>query len=156
MNVLPNRSYFLLWNYLVKTPTIAIFLNVAKAFDKVWQGGLICKLIDLGIHAVLIHLIHSYLSDHNFCFHTSNILCTLYLILSGILKVSVIGTTLLNIFLSDISSTLRTFIVLYAEDTKIHSSEHHLYITYTLKFFLIQKTPKSHWHFHKLVYLVAC
>lgn len=38
-------------------PAAANFLDAAKAFDKVWYGGLIYKLIKLAIHDGLIHLI---------------------------------------------------------------------------------------------------
>lgn len=44
----------------------AIFLDVGKAFDKVWHLRIILKLIKLGYLAVLFHLINSYLSDRNY------------------------------------------------------------------------------------------
>ena len=41
----------------------AVFLDISKAFDKVWHKGLIYKLQSLGISGNLLNLIKSFLSD---------------------------------------------------------------------------------------------
>lgn len=119
----------MLWKFLgenlnMNIPAATIFLDAAKVFDKVWHEGLNYKLIQFGIHAGLIHLIYSYLSDCPFCIHINKILSTEYLILLGILQGSVFGPTLFNIFFNDISHRLWTFIDLYADDTAIYFSAH--------------------------------
>lgn len=53
-------------NLNMNIPAAAIYLGVTKGFDKIRHKGIDWKLIELGIHAGLIHLIHSYLSDRNF------------------------------------------------------------------------------------------
>ena len=40
------------------------FLDIAKAFDKVWQEGLIFKLQSYGIGSNLLKLLGNYLKDH--------------------------------------------------------------------------------------------
>ena len=39
-----------------------VFLDISKAFDKVWHGGLIYKLKRNGINGVLLRLIENFLS----------------------------------------------------------------------------------------------
>ena len=43
--------------------TRAVFLDISKAFDKVWHDGLILKLKNYGIAGPLLALIESYLSN---------------------------------------------------------------------------------------------
>ena len=42
-----------------------IFLDLTKAFDRVWHDGLMCKLKTLGICGNYYQLIHSFLSDRH-------------------------------------------------------------------------------------------
>jgi hypothetical protein len=50
-------------NFGEKRPTGAIFLDVAKAFDTVWDDGLFFKLTALNFPSYLVEIISSYL--HN-------------------------------------------------------------------------------------------
>ena len=43
--------------------TVGIFLDMSKAFDKVWHNGLICKLQSYGVHSNLLLLLKKYLSN---------------------------------------------------------------------------------------------
>ena len=43
------------------TDTIGVFLDMSKAFDKVWHNGLICKLQFYGIQSQLLLLLKNYL-----------------------------------------------------------------------------------------------
>ncbi|GFU60525.1 probable RNA-directed DNA polymerase from transposon X-element [Trichonephila clavipes] len=49
-----------------KKSTGAVFLDIQKAFDRVWREGLIFKLIKYDFPPPLIKLISSYLTDRNF------------------------------------------------------------------------------------------
>lgn len=46
---------------------IAVFLGVAKAFDRVWHQGLIHKLIHSNILYHIVKLIAFFLNNHFFC-----------------------------------------------------------------------------------------
>ncbi|GFX14749.1 RNA-directed DNA polymerase from mobile element jockey [Trichonephila clavipes] len=46
--------------------TAAVFLDIQKAFDRVWHTGLLFKLITYKIPPPLIFLINSYISDRSF------------------------------------------------------------------------------------------
>ena len=43
--------------------TRAVFLDISKAFDKVWHEGLLFKLECNGVSGPLLAMIHSYLSN---------------------------------------------------------------------------------------------
>ena len=43
--------------------TRAVFLDISKAFDKVWQKGLLLKLESMGISGDLFNLMESFLSE---------------------------------------------------------------------------------------------
>ena len=47
--------------------TRAVFLDISKAFDKVWHEGLVFKLKTYGISGPLLALIVSYLSNRQQC-----------------------------------------------------------------------------------------
>ncbi|GFS91162.1 putative RNA-directed DNA polymerase from transposon X-element [Trichonephila clavipes] len=49
-----------------KKSTGVVFLDIQKAFDRVWILGLTFKLITYDIPSPLIHLIHSYLTNRSF------------------------------------------------------------------------------------------
>ncbi|GFU73143.1 probable RNA-directed DNA polymerase from transposon X-element, partial [Trichonephila clavipes] len=54
-----------------------LFLDIAKAFDKIWHDGLLIKLIRLDFPAPLIKSIHSFLSHRSFRVRVDRILSSL-------------------------------------------------------------------------------
>jgi hypothetical protein len=46
--------------------TVTLFLEIDRAFDKVWTTGLIAKLITPKIPPDFIHIIHNYLQNRSF------------------------------------------------------------------------------------------
>ena len=42
-----------------------VFLDISKAFDKVWHAGLLCKLEALGVQSPLFQWFESYLCNEN-------------------------------------------------------------------------------------------
>lgn len=47
-------------------PTGAIFFDVAKRFDNIWQDGSLYKLYNLGVPDRLVHITWDFLSNHSF------------------------------------------------------------------------------------------
>lgn len=114
---------FLSANLNDSNPAAAVFLDVAKAFDKVWHTGLIYKMLQIGFNPRLIRLIHSYLSRRLFCVRINNTLSTLRRILAGILQGSALGPFLFNIYFNDIPRNLYTLLALYADDMCIYAAD---------------------------------
>ena len=49
--------------YIFKIRHIISFLDISKAFDKIWHGGLIFKLKQNGISSELLHILSNFLSN---------------------------------------------------------------------------------------------
>jgi hypothetical protein len=82
--------------------TLALFLDIERAFDKVWITRLISKLIKAGIPAQFIHIIHNYLYNRAFTVVHGNSESTRRPIRARVLQGSLLGPVLFNI---DINST---------------------------------------------------
>lgn len=106
-------------SFTLKMHTGALFLEIAKAFDRVWIKGLAYKLIQLGTPNYLIPLIHSYLSNRTFTVKLSNAFSSPRKILAGTPQGSVLAPLLFNIFINDISQHHTTTLALFADDTAI-------------------------------------
>ncbi|GBN47667.1 putative RNA-directed DNA polymerase from transposon BS [Araneus ventricosus] len=85
--------------------TGALFLDIAKAFDKIWHDGLLLMLMRLVVSAQLIEILRSYLTSRNFMVRVDNIISTPGPILTGCPQGSLISPTLFNIHVNDIPKT---------------------------------------------------
>ena len=99
----------------------AVFLDISKAFDKVWHEGLIFKLRQNGIHGGLLKLFESYLHNRkqrvvlNGSFSEDSILK------SGVPQGSVLGPLLFLIYINDLEINIKSNIKFFADDTMLYS-----------------------------------
>jgi len=105
--------------FSTKKTTVALFLDVAKAFDRVWIQGVIYKLIVLKTPHYLIKLIFSYLTERSFKVRVKFSFSSLRPILAGTAQGSVLGPTLFNIYVNDIPQYHKTLLAMFADDTAI-------------------------------------
>ncbi|GFX08680.1 RNA-directed DNA polymerase from mobile element jockey [Trichonephila clavipes] len=54
-----------------------LFLDIAKAFDKIWHDGLISKMMRLGFSDQILKIIHSYPNSREFRVRVGNCLSSL-------------------------------------------------------------------------------
>jgi hypothetical protein len=102
--------------------TGAVFLDIEKAFDRVWHTGLIYKLIQYKFPDKLIHLINSYINSRKFFVQVEDEKSSLRPIQAGVPQGSLLGPFLFTIFINDIPKHDNTNIALYADDTVTYTS----------------------------------
>ncbi|GBN05578.1 RNA-directed DNA polymerase from mobile element jockey [Araneus ventricosus] len=99
--------------------TGAVFLDIQKAFDRVWQDALIHKLINYKIPAYIIKTVDSYLQGRNFAVRVKNEFSHTKEIKAGVAQGSKIGPVLFSLFINDIPKQFNTMISMFADDTAI-------------------------------------
>ncbi|GFV05192.1 probable RNA-directed DNA polymerase from transposon X-element [Trichonephila clavipes] len=105
-----------------KKSTGAVFLDIQKAFDRVWINGLTFKLISYNLPPPLIHLIHSYLTNRSFKIRINETLSNEHSVSAGCPQGSLLGPLLFNLYINDIPDYSLTKINLYTDDTAIHAT----------------------------------
>ncbi|GBN23510.1 putative RNA-directed DNA polymerase from transposon BS [Araneus ventricosus] len=102
--------------------TGAVFLDVAKAFDKVWPNGFIYKLMKMGVLDSLTRLIASYLKNRSFQVRVGEALSKPIPIHAGVAQGSILAPFCFNVYVNDITRSKRTQLYLFADDTAILST----------------------------------
>ena len=105
------------------TTTFNLYLDFAKAFDKVPHQLILSKLQKFGIGGRLLKLIRSYLSDR-WQYVCVNGVCSEHLeVFSGVPQGSILGPLLFIIFINDLpDQCLNSLVFLFADDSKLSSS----------------------------------
>ncbi|GFW41373.1 RNA-directed DNA polymerase from mobile element jockey [Trichonephila clavipes] len=98
-----------------------LFLDIDKAFDKIWHDGLLIKLIRLDFPAPLIKSIHSFLSNRSFRVSVDRILSSPRPIRSGLPQGSLSSPLLFTLYVNDIPQTDSSHLAMFADDTAVIS-----------------------------------
>ena len=99
----------------------AVFLDVSKAFDRVWHIGLLHKIEKLGIRGKLLRWIESYLSGRYQRVILNGSCSSFLAITSGVPQGSILGPLLFLIFINDLVDNIESDIFLFADDTSLLS-----------------------------------
>lgn len=95
-----------------------VYLDISKAFDKVWHKGLLFKLKKFGIQGNMLQWFSSYLSDRSQRVLINGQFSDWIKILAGVPQGSVLGPLLFLIFINDITDVVMNCnIRLFADDT---------------------------------------
>ena len=98
----------------------SIYLDYAKAFDKVDHKLLVKKLTLYGIHPKIVKWVESFLTNRTQSVVVDGTLSLLALIISGVPQGTVLGPILFLIFINDIEHCIMHSIVrCFADDTRI-------------------------------------
>ncbi|GBP78138.1 Probable RNA-directed DNA polymerase from transposon BS [Eumeta japonica] len=126
----PNNSYsqqalrlvdYISEDFKRKRKTVAVFFDVAKAFDKVWHAGLIYKLHQLQVPDRLVFIIHKYLMNIHFSFRHENSISAKRLIGAGVPQGSTLFPLLYSAYTNDIPrSQTGVQFALFANDTALY------------------------------------
>ena len=96
-----------------------VFLDISKAFDRVWHRGLLFKLKSIGISGNLLNWFTNYLSDRYQRVCMNNATSSWKKINAGVPQGSILGPLLFIIFINDIVNDINSSIRLFADDTCI-------------------------------------
>lgn len=111
-----------------KLPTLAVSIDLQKAFDTVWINGLIFKLKLLNFPKYLILLIFRFLSGRSFQVKLNNAFSNPFPINAGVPQGSILGPTLFNAYIADFPTyayiNIKT--IFFADDIFIFMSKKHI------------------------------
>ena len=99
----------------------AVFLDISKAFDKVWHEGLLFKLKQNGISGNLLNFFQSYLSNRKQSVVLNGFDSDKREIKSGVPQGSVLGPLLFLIYINDLERDIKSNINFFADDTMLYS-----------------------------------
>ena len=97
----------------------AVFLDISKAFDKVWHEGLLYKLKSMGISGELYNLLENYLSGRFQRVVLNGQTSSLRPVLAGVPQGSILGPLLFLIYINDLPNELKSNAKLFADDTSL-------------------------------------
>ena len=95
----------------------AVFLDAAKAFDRVDHSMLLSKLCGIGLDGPALYWLRSYLSDRRIMSRVDDAVSDPLHITSGVPQGSVLGPLLFIIYFKDIPSVTQACSALFADDT---------------------------------------
>ena len=99
----------------------SVFLDISKAFDKVWHEGLVFKLEQNGISGSLLKLFQNYLNNRNQRVVLNGSFSEFSNIESGVPQGSILGPLLFLININDLEKNIKSDIKCFADDTMLFS-----------------------------------
>ena len=110
-------------------PTRSVFLDMSKAFDKVWYEGLLFKLRSHGIEGKIFKLLENYIIGRQQRVVLNGQTSSWKPIYSGVPQGSVLGPLLFLIFVNDLADNLVCNPKLFADDVSLNEHMHDIPIS---------------------------
>ena len=99
-----------------------LFLDISKAFDKVWHAGLVDKLYQNGICGDLINTLNDFLTNRKQRVVLNDQCSSWVDIRVGVPQISILGPLFLLIYVSDLPNGLKSECKFFADDTSLFSA----------------------------------
>ena len=103
----------------VAKDTCLVFLDISKAFDKVWHEGLLFKIKRLGMTGKLLGSLKDYITDRHQKVALNGVSSNLRFLISGVPQGSILGQLLFLIYVNDITEKMECTMNLFVDDTSI-------------------------------------
>ncbi|MEW8548206.1 MAG: reverse transcriptase family protein [Candidatus Thiodiazotropha sp.] len=97
-----------------------VFLDISKAFDRVWHKGLLAKLTAIGFSKDMTDWFNSYLTNRLQRVCIRGVSSSWQKINAGVPQGSILGPTLFLIFINDIVNRINSNTRLFADDTILY------------------------------------
>ena len=97
----------------------SVFLDISKAFDKVWHEGLLYKLKSLGVSGELYNLLENSLSDRFQRVLLNGQTSSWRLVFAGVPQGSILGPLFFLIYINNLLNELKSDGKLFADDTSL-------------------------------------
>ena len=101
--------------------TLAVALDISKAFDRVWHAGLPHKLKSYEISGQIFGIISSFLSNRQLRVVLDGKSSQEYPVNAGVPQGSILGPTLFLLYINDLPDDVICDIAICADDTTLYS-----------------------------------
>lgn len=103
-----------------KQYTVAVFFDITKAYDMLWQEGLLHKLNKINITGNMFNFIKDFIQKRTIQVKIGNTISQKYTLQNGTPQGSVISPTIFNIMINDLNKDIiKNKLSLYADDIAI-------------------------------------
>ena len=99
----------------------SVYLDMSKAFDKVWHEGLIFKLKQNGIEGKLLVLFQNYLNNRRQRVVVNGTESNWGIIQAGVPQGSVLGPLLFLVYINNLENCIKSSVKFFADDTSLFS-----------------------------------
>lgn len=112
----------------------AVFLDLAKAFDKVWHKGLLFRMYKSNFPVNIIKIVESFLSNRSFANKIYGEISNSREIKAGLPQGPCLSPSLFNLFTNDISVNANSKVSLFTDNTMfIPKNKNSKYASYQLQ-----------------------
>ena len=101
-----------------------VFLDISKAFDKVWQKGIIFKLKQNGVSGKLLSVLSDFLKDRKQRVILNGKVSSWTGVDGGVPQGSILGALLFLIYINTLADSLSSNTNLFADDISLFSVIH--------------------------------
>ena len=101
----------------------SVYLDISKAFDRVWHDGLIFKLRRCFISGKLLSLVESFLADRMQRTVLNGKASQWRNVTAGVPQGSILGPLFFLVYINDLTENLRCNIKLFADDTSLFTDD---------------------------------
>ena len=122
VNQLPSISNNIYQSFELGCDVAMVFLDISRAFDKVWHKGLIYKLKCIGVGGTLLSWFTDYLSFRQQKVVIGGQESSFLKTNAGVPQGSILGPLLFLIFINDIENNIKSDMFIFADDTTLLKS----------------------------------